>query len=119
MTLDLSDHPIFSDSILPQIIASLTNATEGGFDNMADNGILTEIIGAAKGISYRLILDENGKITQVDPAAVCPDCSVHAKEADLLLILSGELHPLKALMTGRVTVRGSTSKLMNIICSLS
>ena len=65
MTLDLSDQPIFSDSILPQIIASLTNVTEGGFDNMADNGILTEIIGAAKGISYRLILDENGKIKEL------------------------------------------------------
>lgn len=98
-------------SALPAIAAEHADKLQG------QQGCIALFVPGRSPVAFRL--DENGKITQVDPAAVCPDCSVHAKEADLLLILSGELHPLKALMTGRVTVRGSTAKLMNIIRSLS
>ena len=60
-------------------------------------------------------LQPDGSVSRADPAAVRPDCTVRAKEEDLLAVVNGALKPAKAFMTGRISVDGNISLLMKIM----
>ena len=41
-----------------------------------------------------------------------PDCSVYAAEATLLDLLNGRLHPVKAIMFGKLKIKGDAGRLL-------
>ena len=44
-----------------------------------------------------------------------PDCAVLADEQALLDIINGRMHPLRALLGGKIRVRGDKARLMALI----
>lgn len=58
---------------------------------------------------------EDGAITlpETTPAEK-PDCTVTADEKDLLAMINGELSPVKAILFGKVKVKGNKGLLMKL-----
>lgn len=54
----------------------------------------------------RLSIEEDGG---------APDCAVLADEQALLDIINGHMHPLRALLGGKIRVRGDKGRLMALI----
>ena len=48
-----------------------------------------------------------------------PDCTVTASERDLLAIIQGTLNPAKALLFGKLKVKGQITRLMGLIALVS
>lgn len=61
-----------------------------------------------------LIALEDGQITLPEHADRSPDCTVEADEHDLVALLNGELSPAKALLFGKVRVRGNKTLLLKL-----
>lgn len=59
----------------------------------------------------------DGQVT-VEQTGEAPDCTIMADEKDLPRVLSSELHPAKALMLGRVKVKGNPRPLLELIALL-
>ena len=58
---------------------------------------------------------EDGLITLPETApAKVPDCVVTADEQDLLAMINGELSPVKALLFGKVKVKGNKGLLLKL-----
>ena len=60
------------------------------------------------------ILLEDGRVTLTEAPVPDPDCAVEADEQDLLALVNGELSPMKALLFGRVRVRGDKALLLKL-----
>lgn len=56
-----------------------------------------------------------GDVRELDPDDdVEPDCIIAAKESDWLSIVSGQMKPMSAFITGKLKVKGSTGKAMKL-----
>ena len=76
---------------------------------------------------FALLTDEGGRyfislkdglVTVAESAAEAPVCTVHAREADLLAMISGRLNPAKALLLRRVRLQGNAAALWSLISLL-
>lgn len=66
-----------------------------------------------QGRSWLIALDD-GRISLPDEADRDPDTSLEADEKDLLALLNGELSPARALLFGKVRVRGNKALLLKL-----
>ena len=57
---------------------------------------------------------EDGVVTLPDTLPRDPDCTVEADEKDILALLNGKLSPVKALLFGKLKVRGNKSLLLKL-----
>lgn len=60
----------------------------------------------------------DGAVT-VKQSGEAPVCTVIADEGDLLRMIAGELNPAKALMFGKVKVKGNPKPLLELIALLN
>lgn len=56
-----------------------------------------------------------GCLTLPEHPADAPDCTIYAGEGDLLDMMAGKLSPAKALLFGKVKVKGDPKPLMDLI----
>lgn len=49
----------------------------------------------------------SGSVTAHEGTAGAPDFTVRASDSDLVALLRGSLHPMKALMLGRLKIKGN------------
>ncbi|MBR4166080.1 MAG: SCP2 sterol-binding domain-containing protein [Lachnospiraceae bacterium] len=61
---------------------------------------------------------EDGAVTLPETVDSEPDCVLSADEQDLLGIINGSLHPAKALLFGKVRVKGNPAKILSLISLL-
>lgn len=64
---------------------------------------------------HRLIRLQEGRVELPEASAEAPTCSLTADEADLLAMLEGRLNPAKALMMGKVKIKGNVKPLMALL----
>ncbi len=57
----------------------------------------------------------DGELIVADSASDAPDCTVRADGETVLQLMSGELSPMRALLTRRVTARGDVGRLTRLI----
>ena len=58
---------------------------------------------------------ENGELTLAQEASAAPETTILADENDLLSMLAGRLSPMKAIMLGKVKIKGNPKPLMELI----
>lgn len=56
-----------------------------------------------------------GEVQLLDECAEPPACAVSADENDLLDMIAGKLNPARAILFGRVKVKGNPAPLMSLI----
>lgn len=57
----------------------------------------------------------DGELIVSDSASGAPDCTVRADGETVLRLMAGELSPMRALVTRRVTARGDVGRLTRLI----
>ena len=55
----------------------------------------------------------------IEEECAAPDCTIIAEEQALLDIIHGRIHPLRALLGGKIRVRGDKARLMALISLMS
>ena len=96
------------------------------------DGFIAALPGLAAGIATRLkgqsglfllrtrqgrevcVLLADGQVALPEAPPREPDCTVEADERDVLALLNGELSPAKALLFGKVRVRGDKGLLLKL-----
>lgn len=63
----------------------------------------------------RVFIDLHDGIVTVTESGESPVCTVIADETDLLNMMAGKLNPAKALMFGKVKVKGNPKPLLELI----
>lgn len=58
---------------------------------------------------------ENGALTLSQEEAAAPEATILADEKDLLAMLAGKLNPMKAIMLGKVKIKGNPKPLLELI----
>ena len=71
------------------------------------------LVETRQGVQVWLRLREGRLSIEEDGGA--PDCTVLADEQALLDIINGHMHPLRALLGGKIRVRGDKARLMALI----
>lgn len=66
----------------------------------------------------RDILLEGGSVQVMESGTSAPTCTILADENDLLAMLEGRLNPGKALLFGKVKVKGDPKPLLGLIALL-
>ena len=59
-----------------------------------------------------------GTITLLDDCGQAPACAIVADENDLLAMIAGKLNPAKAILFGKVKVKGNPKPLMDLVSLL-
>lgn len=66
----------------------------------------------------RDVLLSGGSVQVMDRGSAAPTCTILADEGDLLAMLAGRLSPAKALLFGKVKVKGDPKPLLGLIALL-
>lgn len=66
----------------------------------------------------RDILLSGGSVQVMESSSATPTCTILADEGDLLAMLSGRLNPAKALLFGKVKVKGDPKPLLSLVSLL-
>ena len=74
--------------------------------NLVDSGLLPPLVGA--------FLDGTGADNTVTTEDKEADCTIKIDREDLEAILSGELNPMSAFMSGKIKVQGDMSVAMKL-----
>lgn len=61
---------------------------------------------------------DGGEVTIPEDCAQMPDCTLIADEGDLLALIAGKLSPAKALMLGKVKIKGNPKPLLDLAALL-
>lgn len=61
---------------------------------------------------------QQGEVTLLDNSPRPPVCTITADEDDLLAMIAGRLNPAKAILFGKVKVKGNPGPLMELISLL-
>ena len=67
---------------------------------------------------YEAEIFSDGRVA-VGALSKAPDCTVTASERDRLAIIQGSLNPAKALLFGKIRVKGQVTRLMGLIALVS
>ena len=98
---------------LDAFIADLPRHAENAAQQLrGHNGVF--MLNTREGRRLTIFL-EDGRVRLSDTAAEAADCTVTASEEDLLGIINGRLSPAKALLFGKIRVRGNPAKLLELI----
>ena len=71
------------------------------------------LVETRQGVQVWLRLRE-GRLS-IEEECAAPDCTIIAEEQALLDIIHGRIHPLRALLGGKIRVRGDKARLMALI----
>lgn len=72
---------------------------------------VTVLLRTLQGRQIRLTL-RDGKISYDNGADGNADCTVTADENQLLAMINGQLHPMKALLLNKISVKGDVARLI-------
>lgn len=108
---------MMEDMTLDEFLAALPSLALEKRDELRghDNLFLVETSQGRQ--AYIRIRD--GLVTVEDSAEGTPVCRLTADEGLIMRLIRGEIHPAKALVTGKVRIHGDVKPLLRLICCLA
>ena len=103
------------DDILA-LIQQKSAGLETKLSNTEDTAVNFHIAGSFQGIIGVEI--RNGKLSFGTVPLMQPDAEITASTDDIPLLLTGQLNPMKAVLSGRIKISGNVGKLLRVVSSL-
>lgn len=95
------------------LIQQKSAVLETKLSNTEDTAVNFHITGSFQGIIGIEIL--NGKLSVITIPLMQPDAEITASADDIPLLLTGQLNPMKAVLSGRIKITGNAGKLLRIV----
>jgi putative sterol carrier protein len=87
---------------------------EGRLDESRTAGMNNTYVFEIDGAGTWTVAVEDGKVSVTEGAAADADCTITSSEADFERIVSGDLNPTSAYMTGKLKIKGDMGAAMKL-----
>jgi putative sterol carrier protein len=87
---------------------------ESGVDGSRTAGMTNTYVFDVEGAGQWTVAVDDGKVNVTEGASADPDCTITSSEENFERIVSGELNPTSAYMTGKLKVKGDMGAAMKL-----